>query len=137
MYITWPEWRTIDSAPKDGTWILLYPSIGSCFPFDFGRWDEDRFARKPRPFWYRHGSISKRAPTAPTHLGRASENCAMNKMRYTVHILSLVIIAIPLFGVLNWASTGHFFVSEFEQGAIAGAIVIRLLDAIENWRSTP
>ncbi len=41
------EWETMETAPKDGTQIL-------CFGFgrqSVGKWNDDRHARKPRPYW--------------------------------------------------------------------------------------
>lgn len=43
-----PAWRDIATAPKDGTRILLARRGGKVVA---GRWDEDRYRQKPRPFW--------------------------------------------------------------------------------------
>lgn len=40
-------WRTIDSAPKDGTRVLLFRNGYKVF----GKWDDDRYAAKPRGYW--------------------------------------------------------------------------------------
>lgn len=41
-------WLPIESAPKDGTHLLLhFDGIGPIR----GRWDNDRFAKRPRPYW--------------------------------------------------------------------------------------
>ena len=45
-------WRGMDSAPKDGTVVLVYrptaPTWGRVTP---GGWDEDKHANNPRPYW--------------------------------------------------------------------------------------
>ena len=40
-------WQSMDSAPRD-TWILLRFPDGSC---SMGKWDDDRYAKKPKPHW--------------------------------------------------------------------------------------
>ena len=46
-------WKPIESAPKDGTGVLLFcPRLGVCAP---GRWDTDKHAKKPRPYWTHWG----------------------------------------------------------------------------------
>lgn len=46
------EWQDISTAPKDGTRILLYrPTHILDARIVFGRWDSDRYAKKPRPYW--------------------------------------------------------------------------------------
>jgi len=41
------DWKTIDSAPRDGSYILL------SFPggVHAGKFNDDRFAKKPRPYF--------------------------------------------------------------------------------------
>jgi hypothetical protein len=42
------NWQPIETAPRDGRRVLLcYPSGA----VECGRWNDDRYARKPRPFW--------------------------------------------------------------------------------------
>jgi hypothetical protein len=41
------EWRTIETAPKDVE-VLLYCPAQGCVR---GRWDDDKYNRKPRPYW--------------------------------------------------------------------------------------
>lgn len=41
------EWQPISTAPKDKRIILHCPKRGSVF----GRWQDDRYAKKPRPYW--------------------------------------------------------------------------------------
>ena len=46
-------WRPIETAPKDGTEILVYcPRLGVCGP---AKWDVNKFAKTPRPFWSHWG----------------------------------------------------------------------------------
>ena len=33
-------WRTIDSAPRDGTWVLLYSAAETLEPYGAGWWDQ-------------------------------------------------------------------------------------------------
>ena len=49
-------WQPIETAPKDGGYIL----IGWDYSTHIGiaRWDDDQFNRKPRPFWRITGSLS-------------------------------------------------------------------------------
>ena len=41
------EWMPIDSAPKDGTKILLLRETGPVV----GLWKEDKYSNKPKPYW--------------------------------------------------------------------------------------
>lgn len=46
-------WLPIDTAPKDGTKIMMAcPWLGVCGP---GHWNEDKYAKKPRPYWTHWG----------------------------------------------------------------------------------
>ena len=65
-------WQPIDTAPKDGSKILLYrPSCA--YPWaavDVGKWDEDAYAKKPRPFWrsmFAAIGITQMRDWQPTH----------------------------------------------------------------------
>lgn len=43
-----PQWQSIETAPTDGTKLLLLsPFAGICV----GWFDSDTFAKKPKPFW--------------------------------------------------------------------------------------
>jgi hypothetical protein len=43
-------WHPISTAPKDGRRVLLYiPSLQKYVAI--GEWNDDRYARTPRPFW--------------------------------------------------------------------------------------
>jgi hypothetical protein len=62
------DWQPIETAPKDGTTILVWPPtwIGciSC-----AKWSEDQHANRPRPFWSRFDSHrdSDSRSKPPTH----------------------------------------------------------------------
>lgn len=63
------EWQPIETAPKDGTKIMVYcPWFGVCGP---AQWDDDRYAKKPRPYWTHWGSgiwgVSRVREDQPTH----------------------------------------------------------------------
>lgn len=61
------EWKNIDSAPKDGTRILVYQRgfIG------VARYDIDKYAARPKPFWSGHFAliygVREAKANAPTH----------------------------------------------------------------------
>ena len=64
-------WRPIEEAPKDGTRVLVYPPTwegsGSC---SVASWDEDKYSRRPRPFWKRSddfGRVTTSRERPPTH----------------------------------------------------------------------
>jgi hypothetical protein len=63
------EWQTIETAPKDGTKILLFYQDQRRVVC--GRWDLDRYSKKPRPHWTSdlerlYGRLFHRE-TSPTH----------------------------------------------------------------------
>lgn len=46
------EWQPIETAPKDGTRVLLFrPSQYPSATVVAGNFDSDRYASKPRPYW--------------------------------------------------------------------------------------
>lgn len=46
------EWQPIESAPKDGTRILLYyPIFGRNPHQEFGKWELQKHNNKPAPYW--------------------------------------------------------------------------------------
>ena len=61
-----PEWQPMETAPRGQTRSILYvPGYG----VEIGRYNDDRYAKKPRPFWrwsYLFGVATQRAnqPTA-------------------------------------------------------------------------
>lgn len=44
------EWQPIETAPKHAKRLLLYFPIYKGFAV-FGRWDDDKYAKTPRPYW--------------------------------------------------------------------------------------
>lgn len=62
------EWQPIETAPKDGTIIIVWPpsyrGVTSC-----ARFDSNKYANTPRPYWNRTDELriteSRRKP--PTH----------------------------------------------------------------------
>lgn len=45
------DWKPIETAPKDRTvcvWPPTWTDVISC-----ARWDDDKSAKNPKPFWYR------------------------------------------------------------------------------------
>lgn len=64
------EWKPIETAPMDGTTVLLYPATWNGYGCSMGYWDEDEYAKKPNPYWRRHddmGRVSNSRSTPPTH----------------------------------------------------------------------
>lgn len=46
-------WNTnMDEAPRDGTRLLVLVAG----EVDIASWDDDRYAKRPRPFWFRRGA---------------------------------------------------------------------------------
>lgn len=62
------EWQPIETAPKDGSYIRVYPptwdEVESC-----AWWNADEYAKKPLPFWSRTDCIgtSNSRQNPPTH----------------------------------------------------------------------
>jgi transcriptional regulator with XRE-family HTH domain len=44
-------WQPIDTAPKNGTRIFLAGPEGPFKNPSIGRWEEDKYAEKPNPYW--------------------------------------------------------------------------------------
>lgn len=44
-------WQPIETAPKDRLILLWRPGAQEWAKCDIGKWDEDRYARRPRPYW--------------------------------------------------------------------------------------
>jgi hypothetical protein len=63
------DWKPIETAPKDGTHILLYPTRWTGISADVGVFDHDKYAKRPRPYWRRRGSnsVTDDRGLAPTH----------------------------------------------------------------------
>lgn len=63
-------WRTIATAPEDGTSILVYPPTWPSKKAAIAEWDKDEYAKKPRPFWRRDddlGQVTRSRACLPTH----------------------------------------------------------------------
>ena len=46
------EWQPIETAPKDGTRVLLFfPVFGTAPRQEFGCWDQQPYHKKPNPYW--------------------------------------------------------------------------------------
>lgn len=57
--------QPIDTAPKDGSRILLYYGRGFCV---CGSWDSDKLSRNPRPYWANdHHRTQAARQNPPTH----------------------------------------------------------------------
>lgn len=64
------QWQPIETAPKDGTSILVFPPTWVNKPCSIAKWDTDQYAKKPRPYWRRdddQGQVSYSRNTPPTH----------------------------------------------------------------------
>jgi len=52
-------WMPIETAPKDGTTVLVFPASWSNYTASMARWNRDEHAKKPRPYWERSDCFSK------------------------------------------------------------------------------
>ncbi len=63
------SWRLIETAPKDGSYFLLFPPLWNQMGCDVGCFDNNEYAVKPKPYWRRLGQLtlgrSRQHP--PTH----------------------------------------------------------------------
>ena len=53
------EWQLIDTAPKDGTSILVYPATWDDVAASVAKWDTDEFSRNPKPYWHRNDDFGR------------------------------------------------------------------------------
>lgn len=64
-------WMPIETAPKDGTIVLLYrPTAHKWGRVTPGKWSDERYAKKPKPFWViwvKIGGTTESRAWAPTH----------------------------------------------------------------------
>lgn len=67
------KWHLIETAPKDRRIRLWIPSRQEGWREEFGRWNEDGYAKNPRPFWEYSNRISEDRANPPTHWLPASE----------------------------------------------------------------
>lgn len=49
------KWQLVDSAPKEGSILGYFRLPGNAQGVHVMHWDDDRFARKPRPHWSVYG----------------------------------------------------------------------------------
>lgn len=63
------EWQPIETAPKDGKYVLVWPGRCTGIACDIARWEDDKYAKSPRPFWARIGFSTKTGDrvNSPTH----------------------------------------------------------------------
>jgi hypothetical protein len=63
------KWRLIETAPKDGTAILVYPPTWNGRTAAIACWDDEHNAKKPHPYWKRDDAIGKvmNRNNQPTH----------------------------------------------------------------------
>ncbi len=67
------QWQPIETAPMDGTYVVVWPpsytGVTSC-----AKWDNDEYAKKPRPYWYRTDAQTNRSrELTPTHWMRIDQ----------------------------------------------------------------
>lgn len=61
------QWRLIESAPQDGTPILIFRPDGK--RVEIAHYDKDQYAQKPKPYWRSNsnfGVIAERK-NCPSH----------------------------------------------------------------------
>jgi hypothetical protein len=63
------EWQPIETAPKDGRHILVYPGTYNGVTASPARWERDDGVKAPRPYWLRLDawSVIKSRCLTPTH----------------------------------------------------------------------
>ena len=65
------EWQPIETAPKDERILLYRPSSYPWASVVFGKFDSDRYAKKPRPYWShdleRIAGVKDARDAPPTH----------------------------------------------------------------------
>lgn len=62
-------WQPIETAPRDGTIVLVHPATWTGMSASPARWDDNRYAKHPRPYWNRIDTVSAHISRAyePTH----------------------------------------------------------------------
>lgn len=65
-----PGWLPIETAPMDGTSVLVYPPTWGGKTCSVASYNTDKYAKKPRPYWDRDdsmGRVSCSRECPPTH----------------------------------------------------------------------
>lgn len=44
-------WQPIETAPKDQVVLLWRPNAYGLAKCDIGNWDDDKYAKRPKPYW--------------------------------------------------------------------------------------
>ena len=64
-------WQPIETAPKDGSLVLLYrPDAYDWGKVTPGKWETQQYSKKPKPYWdiwLKIGGISESRAWVPTH----------------------------------------------------------------------
>lgn len=63
-------WQPIETAPKDKMMLLYRPTAHEWGMVTLGKWEEDKYAKKPNPFWamwHKIGGITEARAWKPTH----------------------------------------------------------------------
>lgn len=63
-------WQPIETAPKDGTYVLVYPATWNNLSCSMARYNDDACAKKPIPYWDRvdsFGLVTVSRDNLPTH----------------------------------------------------------------------
>lgn len=65
------KWKPIETAPTDGTMILLYrPKAAEWAKVTVGKYNDDKYAKKPKPFWeiwFKLGGVTDSRLWVPTY----------------------------------------------------------------------
>ena len=51
------EWQKIETAPKDGTTVLVYPTTWDNKKASTASFSAEKYAKKPRPYWKRDDAL--------------------------------------------------------------------------------
>ena len=64
------KWQPIETAPRDGTTVLLYPPTWKSKTCSMGKFNPDKYCQKPKPYWNRdddNGRVSDSRKAITTH----------------------------------------------------------------------
>jgi hypothetical protein len=51
------KWQPIETAPRDGTKVIVWPPTWTATT-SVANWDEQKYHKKPRPYWDRKDAFS-------------------------------------------------------------------------------